>query len=64
MLCFKASASSGFDDFKTDPFATKDPFVNEPSKTDDPFHSHDPFAGTSSYFLLLRTAVIITDVRL
>jgi len=46
-VCFKASTGSVFDDFKTDPFVTKDPFANEAAQADDPFHSHDPFAGSS-----------------
>jgi len=47
LLYVKASAASGFDEFKTDPFVTKDPFANEVAQADDPFHSHDPFASSS-----------------
>jgi len=43
----------GFDDFKTDPFVSKDPFVNQVSQADDPFHSNDPFAGSSNFFFPL-----------
>jgi len=45
-------ASAAADDFKTDPFASKDPFANETPKADDPFHSHDPFAGSSITLLV------------
>lgn len=47
------SATSGFDDFKADPFVAKDPFANEVAQADDPFHSHDPFAGSSTASFLL-----------
>jgi len=50
LLYVQASAASGFDDCKTDPFVTKDPFANETTPADDPFRSHDPFTGSSNVF--------------
>jgi len=57
VLYLKVNAESGFDDLKTDPFATKDPFAHEKSKADDPFHSHDPFAGSSIFLVYLQLAL-------
>jgi len=48
LLCFKAKDASGIDDFKTDPFVTRDPFANQTTQADDPFHSHDPFTASSN----------------
>ena len=64
LLYFQVSAASGFDDFKTDPFVTKDPFANEMAQADDPFHSQDPFAGSSicSFSQLLPWPVAVTGV--
>ena len=55
MFYFKTSAAGGFDDFKTDPFVTKDPFANEMAHADDPFHSHDPFTGSSNCFIRIAS---------